>query len=223
MQGIIIGYGRVSTTDQGLGVQEDALRAAGCAKLFMEQVSGSSTKNRDELARCLAFAREGDTIVVTRVDRLGRSVSDLLRIIEDLAARGIHFRCINQPIFDVNEATSKLFFTLLAGFAEFETNIRRERQAEGIARAKAAGTYAKRGAKPKWDSRKVIAAVRDLREKYPGLGAAKCARLLGMPKRSLYRYTKDANPPIWGPAPNSEEIVLTEGYDVVADATGRSQ
>lgn len=137
---MIYGYARVSTTDQDLTVQVEKLKAAGCATIRSEKVSGSSTKGRAELATLLDFLREGDILVVARLDRLARSLADLMVIAERLKAVGVTLRCTDQQV-DTSDAAGRAFFQMLGVFAEFETELRRERQAEGIAKAKADGRY----------------------------------------------------------------------------------
>jgi DNA invertase Pin-like site-specific DNA recombinase len=175
----VIGYGRVSSVGQSLEVQKDQLKAAGCEKLFLEKKSGTSTHGRDQLAMALDYAREGDTFVVTRLDRLARSVSDLLAIIKQLSDKGVGFRCAEQAGVDTTGPMGKLMLTVLGAFAEFENGIRKERQMDGIARAKAEGVY--RGRPAKIDAKK-IAALRD-----EGLGATMIAKRLKIGRASVYR------------------------------------
>ena len=134
------GYARVSTLDQDLSIQEAALRAAGCELIRAEKASGAQRNGRVELEQLLDFVRAGDELVVTRIDRLARSIGDLQDIVRALRARGVALRATEQPI-DTATATGKCFLDMLGVFAEFETNLRRERQLEGIAKAKAAGVY----------------------------------------------------------------------------------
>lgn len=175
----IYGYARVSTTDQDLTVQREALRAAGCEIIREEKVSGTSRAGREELDTLLQFLREGDTLVVTRIDRLARSVGDLQDIVKELKARGADLKATEQPV-DTSTAAGKAFFGMLGVFAEFETNLRKERQMEGIAKAKAKGVY--RGRKPSID----VAEVKRLREA-EGLGATEIAKRLGIARTSVYR------------------------------------
>lgn len=212
MNGAHIGYARVSSTDQDLSIQEEALKAAGCVRIFQEKESGLSVANRDELALCLAFMREGDTLVITRLDRLGRSVRDLLTIVEQLASKGVHFKVLNQPVCDIHDSTGRLFFQILAAFAEFEANIRKERQREGVERARSEGRY--KGRPKTYDAEKTIIAAREYVTKH-SLGAGRIARLLGMNVRTLYRLTADADPPIWGAKPASLATSLPT-FDVKA-------
>ena len=146
------GYARVSTTDQDLAGQREALEAAGCAVIREETASGSSMAQRGELRVVLDFVGAGDELVVTRVDRLARSIGDLQDVVRELRAKGASLRCTEQPV-DTSSAAGKAFLDMLGVFAEFETALRRERQMEGIARAKAAGKY--KGRKPAVDPAKV--------------------------------------------------------------------
>lgn len=173
-----IGYARVSTIDQDTAVQVEALRSAGCSVIRKEKVTGTTTDGRTELATCLDFLDEDDVLVVTRIDRLARSVGDLQDIVKTIRAKGASLACTEQPI-DTSTAAGKAFLDMLAVFAEFETNLRKERQAEGIARAKAAGVY--KGRKPSIDPN----ALRAMRNE--GLGASEIARRLGIGRASVYR------------------------------------
>src|SRR3954451_13776210 len=136
----VYGYARVSTTDQSLDIQIAALKAAGCDKVRFEKVSGTSTEGRQELKTLLEFIDAGDVLVVTRIDRLARSIGDLQDIVRGLKAKGASLKATEQPI-DLSTAAGKCFLDMLGVFAEFETNLRKERQTEGIAKAKAAGVY----------------------------------------------------------------------------------
>ncbi len=174
----VYGYARVSTTGQDLTVQEEALNAAGCEVIRKEKVSGASREGRKELDTLLEFLRDGDTLVVTRIDRLARSIRDLQNLVHDLQARGVTLRATEQPI-DTSTAAGKAFLDMLGVFAEFETNLRRERQAEGIAKAKANGVY--RGRKPTIDPAEVF----ELRAE--GIGATEIAKRLKIGRASVYR------------------------------------
>lgn len=177
------GYARVSTTDQDLSIQIDALRAAGCEIIRSEKQSGTSTEKRAELATLLEFLRTGDELVVTRIDRLARSVGDLQTIVAGLRAKGVALKATEQPI-DTSTAAGKAFLDMLGVFAEFETNLRRERQMEGIAKAKAEGVYL--GRKASID----VERVRQLRE--GGKGASEIARELNIGRASVYRVLATA-------------------------------
>ncbi len=174
----LIGYARVSTADQDTGLQVAALKAAGCTIVREEKASGTSTAGRPELAAVLDFARVGDTVVVTRIDRLARSIADLQTIIHRLRAQGVQLRATEQPI-DTSTAAGKAFLDMLGVFAEFETNLRRERQMEGIEKAKQKGLY--KGRKPSVDR----GAVEKLLD--AGVRPAEVARQLGIGRSSVYR------------------------------------
>lgn len=176
----VYGYARVSTTDQDVTLQEEALRAAGCEVIRSEKRSGTSTEGRTELQTLMEFARKGDTIVVTRIDRLARSIADLASLVRDMEAKGVTLRATEQPI-DTSTAAGRCFLQMLGVFAEFETNLRRERQMEGIAKAKAAGVYAGKGRPASVPAEK----VRELREQ--GLGPSTIAKALGISRMSVHR------------------------------------
>src|SRR5215211_8342804 len=135
-----IGYARVSTTDQDLTTQLERLKAVGCEIIRSEKITGTTRQGRTELASIIEFLRRGDELVVTRVDRLARSIGDLQDIVRELRVKGAFLKAADQPI-DTTTAAGKAFLDMLAVFAEFETNLRRERQLEGIAKAKANGVY----------------------------------------------------------------------------------
>ena len=175
------GYARVSTTDQDLGLQEAALRAAGCDVIRSEKVTGTTREGRTELATLLDFIRKGDTLVVTRVDRLARSIADLQDVVRTLKSKGAALKATEQPI-DTSTAAGKAFLDMLGVFAEFETNLRRERQLEGIAAAKARGVYAGKG------RRATIDPVEVKRLRYEEkLGPAAIAKRLKIGRASVYR------------------------------------
>ena len=176
--GVSYGYARVSSVDQDLTVQREQLERAGCKVIRAEKVSATSTQGRDELRLLLDFIREGDELVVTRVDRLARSIGDLQDVVRELKAKGAMLRATEQPI-NTSTAAGKAFLDMLGVFAEFETNLRRERQMEGIAKAKARGVY--KGRKPTVDS----ARVRELREE--GMKPSEIARELKVGRTTVWR------------------------------------
>ncbi len=179
---MIVGYARTSTMDQtaGLEAQERELRDAGCDKLFVEQVSSVDVRARDRLAEALDYVRDGDTLVVTKLDRLARSVAHLLEVLEALTAKGASLRILSMGI-DTGTATGKLMLTLLGGVAEFERSIMLERQREGIAKAKAAGKY--KGRKPT-----AMAKGDDvLALKAKGMKPNDIAKEVGIGRASVYR------------------------------------
>jgi DNA invertase Pin-like site-specific DNA recombinase len=172
------GYARVSTTEQDLSIQVEALRKAGCDIIREEKRSGTTREGRAELAQLLEFIRRGDSLVVTRVDRLARSIGDLQDIVRALKAKGATLKATEQPI-DTSTSAGKAFLDMLGVFAEFETNLRKERQLEGIAKAKAQGVY--KGRKPSIDAE----TVRKL--KSDGKGATEIAAELHIGRASVYR------------------------------------
>lgn len=139
---VLIGYARTSTTDQkaGLEAQLRDLNAAGCTKLFQEELSAASDSKRPELERALEFVRDGDVLVVTKLDRLARSVADLVSIMGKLKEKGVELRILNMNL-DTSTPTGKLMLNLLGSIAEFERELMLERQREGIAKAQAEGKY----------------------------------------------------------------------------------
>ena len=174
----VIGYARVSTTDQDLAIQEAALKAAGCEVIRAEKRSGTNTEGRTELQTVLEFLREGDVLTVTRIDRLARSIGDLQDIVRALKAKGAELKATEQPI-NTSTAAGKAFLDMLGVFAEFETNLRRERQLEGIAKAKATGVY--KGRKPSINRAEVAQL------KAEGLGASEISKRLKICRASVYR------------------------------------
>jgi DNA invertase Pin-like site-specific DNA recombinase len=174
----LIGYARVSTEDQDCTIQEAALRSAGCTVVRSEKKSGTSRNGRTELETVLSFLRSGDTLVVTRIDRLARSLMDLEGIVAELKGKGVHLKALEQPV-DTSTPAGKAFLQMLGVFAEFETSLRRERQLEGIAKAKQAGVYT--GRKPSIDGATIRAAL-DAGEKPSAL-----AKRLGIARSSVYR------------------------------------
>jgi len=185
---MLIGYRRSSTNEQiaGYEAQDAALLATGCTKIFGEMVS--SVAQRDQLAAALDFAREGDTLVVTRLDRLARSTADLLAIVARLEVKGVALRILDfgGTEVDTQSPTGRMLLTMFAAVAEFERAIMLERQKAGIAKAKAEGRY--QGRAP--TARRKAAQVSDLRTS--GLGATEIAATLNVSRSSVYRILADA-------------------------------
>lgn len=176
---MLVGYARVSSNGQDLTIQEEALKAAGCEKVFSEKKSGRNADDRRSLKDALEFVRSGDTLIVTRLDRLARSTQDLHNLLAKLEAKGVGFRCLAQSGVDTTTSTGKLTLAILGAVASFEADLRAERQAEGIAKAKAAGKY--RGRSPSIDYTK----VRKLHAQ--GNSPTEIAHLLGIGRTSVYR------------------------------------
>lgn len=178
-----IGYARVSTTDQNLEAQLAQLQAAGCDKLFQEKASGVKV-DRPELAAMLDYARQGDTIVVCKLDRIARSTKHLLDIVDELQKKGASFKVLNIDL-DTSTATGKLMLTMLGAIATFEREMMLERQLEGIAQAKQVGAY--KGRKP--TARAQAQQVMELLAQ--GKTKQAVAETLKMGVASVYRIAKE--------------------------------
>ncbi len=178
MGGRVYGYARVSSKDQNLERQRDAL--AGVDVLVEEQLSGKSVADREKLRTLMAFAQAGDTIRVKSIDRLARDTRDLLRIVDELAAKGVAIEFLDSPMLNVSTKEGRAMLTVFAAFAELEREAIRERQAEGIALAKAAGKYRK----ARRLTAEEIAAAR-LRIEV-GVPKARVAKDLGVSRQTLY-------------------------------------
>jgi len=176
-----VGYARVSSTGQDLAVQLDKLEAAACNKIFKEKRSGVDA-GRPELKRCLEYLRDGDTLLVTKIDRLARSTADLYRIISMLTEKGVAFKVTDDPAIDTTSRTGKLVMGILALIAEFENDIRRERQMDGIAKAKDRGV--KFGRKPELTLER-ISQIKKLRK--AGTTVPEIMRRTSLSKASVYR------------------------------------
>ena len=178
-----IGYGRVSTADQNLSSQEDALKAAGCDRVFLDTFTGTK-KQRPELDKALDVLRQGDSLVVTRLDRLGRSAKDLLEIVTSLEQRGVDFEVLEQSI-DTKTKEGKLFFTIISGFAEFERDIMRSRTMDGLAAARARG---RNGGRPSKLSEKQKTEI--IRLYQEGRQVQEIADLFGVSRPTIYRVVE---------------------------------
>ena len=177
-----IGYARVSTDDQHLDLQIDALKNASCAVIYEEEASGKNTE-RPELEQCRKALRAGDTLVVWRLDRLGRSLSDLVKIVAELEHDGIGFESLTEKIETVS-ANGKLVFHVFAALSEFERNLIRERTQAGLIAARARGRNG--GRKPKLDDKQIKEIKALLRDRtIPVSGVAKS---YGVSRTTLYKY-----------------------------------
>ena len=177
-----IGYARVSTADENLDAQTAALQAAGCTMVRTETGDGTTLAGRPELGTILEFIHPGETLVVTRIDRLARSMRDLQIIVATLKDKGAHLAATEQPV-DTSTAAGKAFFDMLGVFAEFETNLRRERQAEGVAAAKQRGSYRGRPPRIDMDAIKHRLAM--------GLSPTAIARELRVSRGTVYKARAD--------------------------------
>ena len=179
----LVGYIRVSTIDQKLEVQQDAMRAIGADKVFADKITGTSLTGRKALAECLEYMRAGDTLAITKMDRLARSARDLYNIVHDLEEKGISIRVLDQGV-DTGTVAGKAFMGMLATFAEFETNIRKERQLEGIEKAKAKGVYKGRKATAQALKPKMLELLN------AGMSKPKIAKEVGVSVASVYNVLK---------------------------------
>lgn len=176
---MIIGYARVSTQDQSPALQTDALVAAGCEQVFHEKATGA-TRERPELVACLRTMRKGDTLVVWKLDRLARSLKDLVEIIDDLQKRGVGFRSLTEAI-DTTSTGGRLVFHIFGALAEFEHSLIRERTIAGLAAARARGRRGGRKlAMSKTDVRKAAAMLSD-----PAITKTEVARHFGVSRVTL--------------------------------------
>ncbi|MGE5565974.1 MAG: recombinase family protein [Parcubacteria group bacterium] len=174
----LIGYARVSSKDQSYELQRSRLESAGCTVIRQEKVSGGSRKGRDELANILDFIREGDELVVTKLDRLGRSTRDVLNIVHELEGKGASLRVLEPEIVSTSGPMGRMVITVLGMVAELERSFIRERQQEGIEAAKQAGIY-------KGRRKKVRPEIRTLADE--GLGPTAIAKRLGISRMTVYR------------------------------------
>jgi DNA invertase Pin-like site-specific DNA recombinase len=179
---MLIGYARVSTQDQTLNLQQDALEKIGCSKIFTDTASGAKTE-RTGLADALSYVREGDTLVVWKLDRLGRSLKDLIERITQLHNRKIGFKSITENI-DTTTSGGKLIFHIFGALAEFERDIIRERTQAGLLAARARG---RKGGRPKALSGKKVALLKELYEN-KNFSINEICETLNISRTTLYRY-----------------------------------
>jgi DNA invertase Pin-like site-specific DNA recombinase len=191
-KGMLIGYARVSTLDQNLALQRDALAEAGCGKIFTEQMSGA-VADRPALHDALEYARSGDTLVVWKLDRLARSMKQLIETVEQLRVRGIGFRSLTEAL-DTTTAQGLLVFHMFSALAEFERGLIRERTRAGLAAARRIG---RTGGRPPKLTEDDLEAARALLAN-PDIGVTQIAHRLGVSPATLYRYipaARTANTP----------------------------
>lgn len=183
-EGKHIGYARVSTTGQSLEAQLEALKKAGAERTFQEKASGVK-QDRPELLTLLDYVREGDTVIVTKLDRVARSTKHLLEIVDNLHKKGVTFKVLNIDL-DTSTPTGKLMLTMLGAIATFEREMMLERQAEGIAIAKAKGTYKGRKPTAREKASEIIRLVKE------GMNKEEVSRNLEISRASVFRVLKDA-------------------------------
>jgi DNA invertase Pin-like site-specific DNA recombinase len=179
---MLVGYARVSTSDQTLDLQKDALEKIGCTKIFTDIISGAKVE-RKGLEEALHYVREGDTLVVWRLDRLGRSLKHLIEVVSDLEKRGIGFKSLTESI-DTTTSGGKLVFHLFGALAEFERNLIRERTNAGLLAARARG---RKGGRPKSLTEKKVAMAHEL-YKNKNNSISEICKSLNISRATLYRY-----------------------------------
>jgi DNA invertase Pin-like site-specific DNA recombinase len=180
-----IGYARVSTSEQNASLQHDALKGAGCIKVFTDKASGSLDR-RPQLDRLLDQLRQGDTVVVWRLDRLGRSLKHLIQIVEDLAETGVGFKSLTEGM-DTTTSGGKLVFSIFGALAEFERSLIRERTMAGLAAARSRGRVGGRPPVMTPDKIKVARQLYRARE----LTVEEIAKTVGVSRKTVYRHLVD--------------------------------
>ncbi|MFE6333842.1 recombinase family protein [Streptomyces sp. NPDC057798] len=185
--GHLIGYARVSTDDQEAQLQRDALTDAGCSRIFEDKASGKNT-DRPELTAVLDYLRAGDTLVVWKLDRLGRSLIDLVSIVDGLRGRGIGFKVLTGALsaVDTTSADGRLFFQIIAAMAEFERSLIKDRTKAGLEAAKAQG---RTGGRPTVITDDLLTVAKARKAK--GESVSAIAKALGVSRATLYRHLPD--------------------------------
>jgi DNA invertase Pin-like site-specific DNA recombinase len=183
---MLIGYARVSTVDQDLALQRDALQQAGCERIFEEAASGAK-ENRPELAKALDHMRKGDTLVVWKLDRLARSMKQLIETVAQLEAAGVKFRSITENL-GTDSAGGRFAFHVFGALAEFERSLIRERTNAGLNAARARG---RKGGRPKSMTAEDVQAAEALLN--GNVGPTAVAKRMGVSRATLYRHLKQAN------------------------------
>ena len=177
---MLVGYARVSTDEQNLDLQLDALKLAGCQQLFTDKITGTA-KTKEGLLEAIKYLRAGDTLVVWKLDRLGRTVKGLVELVEGFQTRGVQFKSITDSI-DTSTAAGRFFFHVMAALAEMERELIKERTKAGLTAARARGRMG--GRKPKMDVSKINSAKRLLTS---GMTGKDVAQNLGVSRATLYR------------------------------------
>ncbi|RWZ49773.1 recombinase family protein [Halobacillus fulvus] len=190
---MIIGYARVSTTGQDLETQKEILEGEGCEKIFVEKVTGTSTAQRIELKKMLEHAREGDTIVVTKIDRLARSIIDLNKIVQKLNEDGISVKFVKDNMYfqagEEHNSMQTLIFNMLGSFAQFEADLIRERTAEGRERAKKQGKHLGRPGQSEKDVRRALKLYQEREQN--GMSVNDIVKTTGVPRSTIYAKAKE--------------------------------
>ena len=183
---MLIGYARVSTDDQSLNLQRDALEEIGCEQIFQDQMSGAKVE-RPGLRQALKYARAGDTLVVWRLDRLSRSLTDLIAVVTQLELESINFKSLHESI-DTVSSSGKLVFHLFGALAEFERNLIRERTQAGLQAARARGRMGGRPKALNQTKRNLVVTLYD--EKHHSV--YQICQMMGISKPTLYKYVESA-------------------------------
>jgi DNA invertase Pin-like site-specific DNA recombinase len=179
--GMRIGYARVSTVDQNLDLQRDALARAGCVQVYEEKASGKAKAGRPELANMLRAVRKGDTLIVWRLDRLGRSLVDLVHIVDELAGRGVAFESLSEKI-DTSTAQGRMFFGFMAAMAQYQRDVISENTHAGLKAARARG---RKGGRPAALNDQALAEIRALRRD-PNISMSNIEERYGVTKMTIY-------------------------------------
>lgn len=179
-----VGYARVSTKDQNLELQIEALEKEGCVKVFSEKVSGTK-EDREEFKKCLDYLRPGDTLIVYKLDRLGRTTKQLINLVEELKEKDIQFKSITNGI-DTTTPQGKFFFTIMAGFAEMEAELIRERTRAGLESARSRG---RKGGRPPMDQKQIDKAIKLYHAKTHSI--KEITEVTGVSKTKLYQELKN--------------------------------
>jgi DNA invertase Pin-like site-specific DNA recombinase len=187
---MIYGYARASTTDQenSIKTQTEALKAAGCTVVRSEMVSGASREGRRELQTLMEFLRDGDVLIVTKLDRLARSTVDMLNIVGELGERGVGFKSLAESAIDTTTPAGRLMLAVMASIAQFERERLKERQREGIDRVKRNGEISEKTGRYKYAGPPIkhdAAKIREMRA--AGMGPAAIARELGCSQMTVFR------------------------------------
>lgn len=181
------GYARVSTQEQNLDRQIDALKGAGCQEIFFEKVSGvKKDSERPELQRLLSYLREGDTVIISELTRLSRSTKDLFVLVEQIHSKGANIKSLKENWLDTTTPQGKLMFTIFAGLSQFERDLISQRTLEGLAAARARG---RKGGRPLKEKKKIDTALKMYESKQYSISQISDAT--GVSKTSLYRYLRD--------------------------------
>lgn len=189
---MLIGYARVSTTGQDYETQKEILNKEGCEKIFVEKITGTSTAQRKELKNAISHSREGDTLIVAKIDRLARSIIDLNKIVSELVEKGVNVRFVSENMeFKADSETNSLqmlLFNMLGSFAQFERDLIIERTAEGRERAKKQGKHLGRPSQPEKEIKRALKLYQE--RETNGMSVTDIAKATGVPRSTIYHKAK---------------------------------